>query len=163
MKKFMIFSLCLLLLMMVGIFAFLPGILAMIAICVPILVPMSSMADRLRFSQKIFPRQMPYVTRIDKTERCVSWLALFVTLCFACGMFLMVGNMDRNNAGYYEYAFSIGVWIVAVTIWCQFVTNVLLYLLSHHSSYGYTIITHVILILLIWVSYHYFYRMMGAC
>ena len=161
MKRFLLLSLGLIVLMFVSVCMIGPGIVGALMIGVPALVPVSSMAATARFSQKILPRKIRFSRWLDRLERLVSWAALLITLGFILETLLI--GMNRTNPEDFQQIFNATLILTGAAVLVQMEMNVLLFVLSRHSSYGYTIITHVVLCVLTGLSYFYFSSMAAAC
>lgn len=161
MKRFLLLSLGLIVLMFVSVVLVGPGILGALMICAPALVPVSSMAATTRFSQKILPRKIRFSRWLDRLERLVSWVTLLITLGFILETLLI--GMNRTNPEDFQQIFNATLILTGAAVLVQMGMNVLLFVLSRHSSYGYTIITHVVLCVLTGLSYFYFSSIIAAC
>ncbi|MBR0191645.1 MAG: hypothetical protein IJQ31_06240 [Thermoguttaceae bacterium] len=161
MKRFLLLSLGLIVLMFVSVCLVGPGIVGALMIGAPALVPVSSMAATARFSQKILPRKIRFSRWLDRLERLVSWAALLITLGFILETLLI--GMNRTNPEDFQQIFNATLILTGAAVLVQMGMNVLLFVLSRHSSYGYTIITHVVLCVLTGLSYFYFSSMAAAC
>ena len=161
MKRFLLLSLGLIVLMFVSVCMIGPGIVGALMICSPALVPVSSMAATARFSQKILPRKIRFSRWLDRLERLVSWAALLITLGFILETLLI--GMNRTNPEDFQQIFNATLILTGAAVLVQMGMNVLLFVRSRHSSYGYTIITHVVLCVLTGLSYFYFSSMASAC
>lgn len=162
MKRFLLLSLGLIVLMFVSVCMIGPGIVGALMICSPALVPVSSMAATTRFSQKILPRKIRFSRWLDRLERLVSWAALLITLGFIWETLLLMG-MNRTNPEDFQQIFIVTLILTGAAVLVQMGMNLLLFVLSRHSAYGYTIITHVVLCVLTGLSYFYFSSMAAAC
>lgn len=161
MKRFLLLSLGLIVLMFVSVCLVEPGIVGALMICAPALVPVSSMAATSLFSQKILPRKIRFSRWLDRLERLVSWAALLITLGFILEILLI--GMNRTNPEDFQQIFNATLILTGAAVLVQMGMNVLLFVRSRHSSYGYTIITHVVLCVLTGLSYFYFSSMASAC
>ena len=161
MKRFLLLSLGLIVLMFVSVCMIGPGIVGALMICSPALVPVSSMAATARFSQKILPRKIRFSRWLDRLERLVSWAALLITLGFILETLLI--GMNRTNPEDFQQIFNATLILTGAAVLVQMGMNVLLFVRSRHSAYGYTIITHVVLCVLTGLSYFYFSSMAAAC
>ena len=161
MKRFLLLSLGLIVLMFVSVCMIGPGIVGALMICAPALVPVSSMAATARFSQKILPRKIRFSRWLDRLERLVSWVTLLITLGFILETLLI--GMNRTNPEDFQQIFNATLILTGAAVLVQMGMNVLLFVLSRHSAYGYTIITHVVLCVLTGLSYFYFSSMAAAC
>lgn len=161
MKRFLLLSLGLIVLMFVSVCMVGPGILGALMICAPALVPVSSMAATARFSQKILPLEIRFSRWLDRLERLVSWAALLITLGFILETLLI--GMNKTNPEDFQQIFNATLILTGAAVLVQMGMNVLLFVLSRHSSYGYTIITHVVLCVLTGLSYFYFSAIIAAC
>jgi hypothetical protein len=161
MKRFLLLSLGLIVLMFVSVCMIGPGIVGALMICSPALVPVSSMAATARFSQKILPREIRFSLWLDLLERLVSWAALLITLGFILETLLI--GMNRTNPEDFQQIFNATLILTGAAVLVQMGMNVMLFVLSRHSAYGYTIITHVVLCVLTGLSYFYFSSMAAAC
>ena len=161
MKRFLLLSLGLIVLMFVSVCMIGPGIVGALMICAPALVPVSSMAATARFSQKILPREIRFSKGLDRLERLVSWVTLLITLGFILETLLI--GMNRTNPEDFQQIFNATLILTGTAVLVQMGMNVLLFIRSRHSSYGYTIITHVVLCVLTGLSYFYFSSMAAAC
>ena len=161
MKRFLLLSLGLIVLMFVSVCMIGPGIVGALMICAPALVPVSSMAATARFSQKILPREIRFSRWLDRLERLVSWVTLLITLGFILETLLI--GMNRTNPEDFQQIFNATLILTGAAVLVQMGMNVLLFVRSRHSSYGYTILTHVVLCVLTGLSYFYFSSMAAAC
>lgn len=155
----MIISFVLFFLMIICVLLFMPEIVGALMLCAPVLIPVASMADSDKFSQKIFPRKVPYSKWIDFLECYISWAVFLIIMGGIWETLLFMVSPDFEGR---DFIFNVTLLLTGFAILLQLGTNVLLFILSHHTSYGYTIITHVMLVILTLLSRYYFSNMVSA-